>query len=292
MSEGTPETRKGSVDHFKDDHSEIERYHESTKLTPRTDRELGRRIGAVSATPALLRMITRRNGKSYAAAPRLQLPPAALGDMTVEQAIRARRSQTGAFTGEPIDLAALSAILRFSFGPTASRPVDGVYPLEGMHLRGTASGGGVHAAEIYPVVLGVRGCPPGIYHYDVRRHQLELLAEGEVGGRLAAALADPEPVRSSAVTLVLTAVMHRNLAKYLHRGYRFVSYDQGCLLQSLYLTATALGLGSCAVGGFFDDEVGRLLGIDNLHEHAMMLFALGMPAPGPLGRREHVAIDY
>jgi len=51
--------------------------------------------------------------------------------------------------------------------------------------------------------------------------------------------------------------------------------DAGHIGQNLYLAATALGLGCCTVGAFFDEEIDRLIGIDGKAEITVYLGAVG-----------------
>jgi nitroreductase len=51
--------------------------------------------------------------------------------------------------------------------------------------------------------------------------------------------------------------------------------DAGHIGQTLYLAATALNLGCCTVGAFFDAEVDRVLGIDGKKEISVYLGAVG-----------------
>lgn len=279
----------GAVDHFGDDFSFIEDYHESTKITRANLPELADRVGQVS-TRSDLHRVTMQGFKTYASAKRIALPPARLDDAPLEAVLRSRRSQTGNFAPGSISLEQLSAILRYSAGPTTKPSASGVYPVEAVYLRASPSAGGLHPTELYPLVMNVDGCEPGLYHYSVRSHELELLRAGDLTTELAATLADPSPAVGSAVTIFLTSVMTRNLSKYLFRGYRFLSYDVGALLQSLYLTTTTCGLGTCAVGGFHDDDAGDFLRIDNVHECVHMLFCIGQRAPGPLAKKKTVAV--
>lgn len=273
-----------AIDPFKDDHDATEIFHESTKMTPVNLYGLGKRVGAISSTPSL-HELTMLSFKTYGAASKVPLPRSSLPGMTLEDAFRRRRSQTGDFSGASITAEQLSAILRYSAGPTTKPPASGVYPPEAMHLRAAASGGGLHPAEIYPVVLNVEGVATGVYHYSVRDHSLEELRLGPCRDALLRTLTDPRPADTSAVAFLLTSVMPRNLSKYLFRGYRFLSYDQGCLLSNFYLTSTALGLAACAIGGFYDNDAGAFLDVDNVHECVMMLVAVGHKAPGPLAEK-------
>jgi SagB-type dehydrogenase family enzyme len=270
-----------NVDGFGDDHDAVEHYHELTKLTPHRMWQVARRVGLINSSPDLVRLTTAENWKTYPAAPRVALPHGAPCAMTLDAALKTRRSQTGDLAEGDIDVEQLATLLRLAVGKTG----------DGMHLRGSASGGGLHPTEIYPVVERVRGLAPGLYHYDVRHHALEVLSAKPALGALANTMTARDPVAGSAVTFVLTSVMPRALCKYLFRGYRVLSYDIGCVLQSFYLVAHALGLGATAIGGFYDDEVARTLGIDGVDECVMMVFVVGRPAPGPLARKRRAVID-
>jgi nitroreductase len=54
--------------------------------------------------------------------------------------------------------------------------------------------------------------------------------------------------------------------------------DAGHICQNLMLAATALNLGCCPVGAFFDDEVENLVGVDGHEEVALYLASVG-PLP-------------
>jgi nitroreductase len=53
--------------------------------------------------------------------------------------------------------------------------------------------------------------------------------------------------------------------------------DVGHIGQVLYLAATALSLGCCTVGAFFDEEVDRVMGVDGRDEISVYLGAVGRP---------------
>lgn len=266
------------VDMFEhDDHSEAELFHESTKLTRSNAFELSRRVTTIGNDAQLQRMMWTA-WKTYDGAPKIPLPPASLGNMTVDEAIRTRRSQTGRYTGDPITFEQVSSILRFSYGPTIAI-ASKKFPGEQFFLRAAPSGGGLYPLEIYPLLLNVTGCEPGVYHYSVRDHSLEQLRAGNVRDEFLQCTTYADLGESAAAVFVITAVLPRTLSKYLFRGYRFVSYDVGTCLQSFYMATTALRLGTCAIGGFYDDKVGELVGVDNVNENVMMLFSVGGVAP-------------
>ena len=58
------------------------------------------------------------------------------------------------------------------------------------------------------------------------------------------------------------------------RGYRYALLTAGRLGERLYLTATALGLGCCGIGAFYDQEAADLLGL-NPDSKMLYLVAVG-----------------
>ena len=80
---------------------------------------------------------------------------------------------------------------------------------------------------------------------------------------------------SGGVALVLTAIFQRARWKYRERTYRYVLMEAGHIAQNVYLAATSLGLGACAVGAFVDDQLNDLLGIDGDDEAALYIIAVG-----------------
>jgi SagB-type dehydrogenase family enzyme len=102
-----------------------------------------------------------------------------------------------------------------------------------------------------------------------------LLEEGDLGSRAAAAALDQPMAEQAAVVFIWTAVVERAKWKYLERAYRYIYMDAGHIGQNLYLAATALGLGCCAIGALYDEEVNRLVGADGVNETAVYMACVG-----------------
>jgi len=104
---------------------------------------------------------------------------------------------------------------------------------------------------------------------------LEELALGEFGE----ALAEASLSRARApVVFVWSAIPRRTMSKYGNRGMRYVFMDVAHICQNVLLAAAAMGLGSCPVGAFFDDEVNELFGLDGVEESVVYLATVGQPA--------------
>jgi SagB-type dehydrogenase family enzyme len=142
-------------------------------------------------------------------------------------------------------------------------------------FRTAPSAGALYPVETYVAVLRVEGLEPGIWHFNVPEFSLELLSAGQYGPALAAACLSQNFMATAAVDFIWTGILNRCQWKYRERAIRYVFLDAGHICQNLMLAATALELGCCPVGAFFDEEVERLLGVDGEEEVALYLAAVG-----------------
>jgi SagB-type dehydrogenase family enzyme len=205
--------------------------------------------------------------KTYPAAPRVALgqpdfPPAP----SVWDVLGARRSRRN-FLPEPLTLNELNVLLWSAQGITADM---GDY-----QLRTAPSAGALYPVETYIVAQQVEGLSPGLYHLDVRGWGLELLREGDLRQEATHALLDQGMCRHAGVNFLWTAVMERCRRKYYERAYRYVWWDAGHVCENTMLAATALGLGTTAMGAWYDDTAHTLLGIDGVEEFSVLTATVG-----------------
>lgn len=196
-------------------------------------------------------------------------PPQRDGGMPLWEVLSKRRSLRD-YSGEPVTKEELSQLLWAAQG--ISGEIDG-YP-----VRTAPSAGALYPIETYLVANLVEGIEGGIYHYLAREHGLELLRKGDFRQAIAAAALDQEMCAKAGAVFLWTAVLHRTRWKYGERGYRYIYKDAAHICQNLYLAATALGLGCCAIGACYDDEVNTLLGIDEEGEVTVYLASVGRSA--------------
>jgi len=104
---------------------------------------------------------------------------------------------------------------------------------------------------------------------------LDLLKGGDLGPSLSRAGLDQELLETAAAVFVWTAVVGRSKWKYRERAYRYIYMDVGHIGQNLYLAASALNLGCCTVGAFFDEEVDEIVGVDGIKEISVYMGAVG-----------------
>jgi SagB-type dehydrogenase family enzyme len=186
-----------------------------------------------------------------------------------------QRASCRHFTADPLSLGEVSCLASATYGTTGYADLGAVLLPE----RPVPSGGGLYPLELY--FLMRQGAPihAGVFHYHPYTHVLEQLRD----------VALPKPYvqylfmgqqwfADAAAIAILTAVPRRTARKYGDRGYRYLLLEAGHAAQNLVLAATALGLGTCCGGGFFDDELAGLLHADIETEIPVYAVAIGRPA--------------
>lgn len=213
-----------------------------------------------------------RRVKPYRDRPKFDLPqdfPAAKSSL--DEAMF-RRVTAREFSGGSMPLALLAKVLYMSYGVTRSNE-DTHFPRP---MRVIPSGGALYPLELYVCALRVDGLEPGLYHYDPEDHQLDVLRLGdEPGERTAHLFVQPELVDEAAALILVSAVFYRSTFKYGARGYRFVLLEAGHLAQNATLVTQAQGYASALLGGYFDRDVDRYLGIDGLNESVVYAIPVG-----------------
>ncbi|MDX9871742.1 MAG: SagB/ThcOx family dehydrogenase [Clostridia bacterium] len=200
----------------------------------------------------------------------IDLPqPAALEqpqyDLT--QAIVNRKSLRE-FSPEKISLAELAYLLWCTQGVKENK--------EGkVTFRTVPSAGCRHVFNTYLLVQNVEGLKPGLYRYIALEHKLALLNDdAALTGKIADCCVTPMPMKNSAVSFLWTGYIYRMTSRYGIAGMRFMLLDAGHVCQNLYLSALAVGCGACALGGFKDEEINALLGLDE-EQHTIYIAAVG-----------------
>jgi SagB-type dehydrogenase family enzyme len=201
---------------------------------------------------------------------RIRLDPPSKEDSPPLWDVLARRRSVRAFKETPLPLSHLSRLLWAAQGITRKTCGHG--------LRTAPSAGALYPVETYLAVHKVEDLDPGIYHYDVQNHALELISAGDFRRDAAEAALGQSFTASASVVLIWTAVFGRSKAKYRERAYRYVYLDAGHIAQNLALAAVALGLGSCQIAALFDDEVNGLVGADGEAESVIYMTAVGWPS--------------
>lgn len=159
----------------------------------------------------------------------------------------------------------------------------GINPLgdgEQLLSRPYPSSGGLYELELYPVVRNVAGLQPAMYHYDSFDHVLRPVAAADsrpVSQLMKAASATLAGGAEPQVLVVIAARSGRITWTYQQICYATILKDVGVLMQTIYLAATAMGLGACAQGYSDTAAFGAATGVDELQECSVGGIVVGSP---------------
>lgn len=179
-----------------------------------------------------------------------------------------RRRTVREYSPDPLAKWELSLMLHYTQGVSENSG--------GPHLRNVPSAGALHPFETYILVNRVDGLEPGIYRY-LPLDQALVREKCHLGDArsIAAACRRPDLVSGSAVTFIWVAIPDRVVWKFGARGWRYLFIEAGHVCQNLYLVATSLGCGACAIGSFRDDELNCALAIDGEEQFCIYMASVG-----------------
>jgi SagB-type dehydrogenase family enzyme len=182
----------------------------------------------------------------------------------------------------PINLTELAALLQSTARvrerwTAAADMEDGQGPDVSYTSRPYPSAGASYELELYLAVHKCEGLARGFYHYDAERHALTAIDIRPQD--FEALLYDAEfAIEASAapqVLVVIAARFGRVAWKYSSVAYSLILKDVGVLTQTLYLAATDMGLGGCAIGINNIDRFSRMTGLEFFVEGPVGQFVLG-----------------
>ena len=196
------------------------------------------------------------------------------------------RETTREFTGEPIELGAVSNILWATFGAVhgPDRSDVGVFGVKSYGYRRTSpSGGSLQTAEPYLVNLTISGLPAGVYHYHSIDHRLTRIDSELPAADLGPLLAGQNFANDLGFAIFLVARFDKMWWKYPHsRSYRVALMDVGHLSQTFHLACTGYGLKTWLTAAFYDEEVARRLGLDPARQAVLLMVGAGQGDGKPI----------
>ncbi len=201
--------------------------------------------------------------------------PTKTTSITVEESILMRKS-IREWLNKPLTVEQVAMILWATQGV-----VEREY--YGWLRRAAPSAGATYPLEIYLVVgansvllSGDAYLEAGVYKYDHRRHSIKLVVSGDRRYELWRASLNQDWVREAPINIVICAVYERTTSRYGERGVRYVILEAGHVGQNVYLMATSLGLGTVAIGAFYDEDVAKAVSASK-NEEPLYIFPVGIP---------------
>ena len=170
-----------------------------------------------------------------------------------------RRKSHRVYTDQPISLTALAYLLWCTQG------VKSVRGKSYATLRTVPGGGARHPFESYIAVRRVDGLQPGLYHYLPMTHQIELLGALD-DSMIGKTLQEQRWAEKASVVFYYSCVFYRAEWRYGVQAHPTVLIDSGHVTENLYLAATSIGLGGCAIAAVDGPEANAMFGIDGVEE--------------------------
>ena len=223
--------------------------------TPPTTRATAHLLGAITTATALLLAACGKSAPDAGKNAMIHVPPSTYilpapkpdGKTSVERALKTRRTQRK-FQTKALTPGQLSQLLWSAYGITASP-----------RFRTAPSAGGTYPLEIYVAVGNIKGIEPGLYKYTPREHEITRTINTDIRPEITQAALNQDMINTAPATLIFTAVFDRTTPRYGERGVRYVWMEAGHSSQNVYLQATALNLGTCAIGAFEDKKLAEVL---------------------------------
>ncbi len=143
-------------------------------------------------------------------------------------------------------------------------------------------GGSLYELEIYPVVQACDGLDPAVYHYQPEDHTLHRVGSHDDNSETllweASQSAGIEQDKIQ-VLFVVSSRFQRIGWKYSNFSYALILKHVGVLYQTMYLVATAMGLGPCALGNGNSNVFAKVIGSSYYEETSVGEFLLGTIDP-------------
>ncbi len=215
----------------------------------------------------------------------IKLPKYYKINVSFDSLIKTRRSRRR-FTKAKLSLKELSTILFYAQGITDSAEInedfffmDRLSELLNkkeycLNMRTYPSGGGLYPIELYFFSKGVKLLNDGIYLYIPEHHSIKLIKEIKIDFDELAALKGID-VQNTNLFFIYVYNKNYNSQKYGESGFVFSLIELGSISQNLHLSCSALGCGSCDIGGFYKEKIQKKIGLNDLYEHVVSTTVAG-----------------
>lgn len=198
-------------------------------------------------------------------------------DPPLAEVMETRRS-VRRFGGTPLTVAQLGELLYRVARVQQRLPADPADDRSySFTLRPAPSAGAMHELDHYLTVRACQGLAPGVYRYLPERHALAVVNRDTVPlvRLINAAYLALNRVSVPQVLISLATRGERTTRKYGDLAYSLTLRNAGVALQSVYLCATAMGLGACAVGSGDAADFAEATGLDPAEVSAVAEIVIG-----------------
>ncbi|SHF00969.1 SagB family peptide dehydrogenase [Clostridium fallax] len=147
---------------------------------------------------------------------------------------------------------------------------------DNIKLRNNPSAGGLYPINLYIYISKVKGLDDGIYLYYPYSHSLKPV-NLKLDNIDKEKFAEFSNITSKNINVFFIYVynMYINSRKYGDAGAAFAFIESGEIAQNIQLTATAIGYGSCDIGGYDKQYLEKVLKLDGITNHVIHMTIIG-----------------
>ncbi len=151
---------------------------------------------------------------------------------------------------------------------------NGPYPFE---RRAYPSAGARFPIEVYLIAFKIKGLEQGAYHFNINEFSLDVLLKMNLT-KYEPSITSPF-IKNVAGAIIFTGVMSRSEVKYGMKAYPYSLIEAGHIGQNILLSCTKHKIGGCAVGGFVNEDITRILDLTE-DEPPLYVICFGTPKSG------------
>ena len=187
--------------------------------------------------------------------------------------INSRKSHR-VYTREPLTLTELSYLLWCTQG------VKDVRGRAYATLRTVPCGGARHEFECYLALQNVEGLEDGLYHYLPMKHQIEFLGPREdLEDFISRSVCEQSWAAKANAVFYYSCVFYRAEWRYGIWAHAPILMDSGHVTENLYLAATSICLGGCAIAAVDPHIANEAFGLDGKEETVFYAMPVGKIRP-------------
>ena len=147
-------------------------------------------------------------------------------------------------------------------------------------LRTVPCGGARHEFECYLALRKVAGLEDGLYHYLPMKHQIEFLGPREdLEGLISRSVCGQSWAAKANAVFYYSCVFYRAEWRYGIWAHAPILMDSGHVTENLYLAATSIGLGSCAIAAVEPQIANEAFTLDGIEETIFYAMPVGKIRP-------------
>lgn len=147
-------------------------------------------------------------------------------------------------------------------------------------LRTVPCGGARHEFECYMAIQNVTSLEDGLYHYLPLKHQIEFLGKREnLKDFISRSLEGQIWASKANVVFYYSCVFYRAEWRYGIWAHAPILMDSGHVTENLYLAATSIGLGGCAIAAVDPHVANEAFSLDGKEETIIYAMPVGTIRP-------------